>query len=64
MESRIKMPAYEDWLLSFLDYLRESGLSPGQLARYLPGCEYDVDARRYYNNGVDPGNAAMRELLG
>ena len=55
---------FEDWLEEFLEALAESGLHPGQARKYMPGGEYEQDARRYWSAGTTPDNAVRKELLG
>lgn len=57
------MSTFEEWLKQFQRYLRLSGIPESQVRKYDVGAVYEVDAKRYFDKGMSPGDAVTRELM-
>ena len=55
------MNPFDMWLNEFIGLLVQSGMPQPQANKYRR--EYSGDAHKYYEKGVSPGDACMRELL-
>ena len=53
---------FHEWLDTFIDMLKEAGLSPGQTYRFYG--EFRDDAKWHFSQGRTPSDAVAYELLG